>query len=128
MTEKNENLSQELMVQKLKLLICVIAILLWAAWVSRAALEPKQPQIVTVRLAETMAKFVEAQARGSEDPEITKANISIFLDASEKAVQEMGRGGRIILVAEAVLAGNAPDATPELERRIAARLKAGENK
>lgn len=127
MSEPNEKLSQEIFIQKLKLLICFIAILLWAAWVSRAALEPQQPQIVTVRLAETMAKFVEAQARGSADPDITKANISIFLDASQQAVQEMGRGGRIILVAEAVLAGNAPDATPELERRIAARLKAGED-
>ena len=30
--------------------------------------------------------------------------------------------GRVVLVAEAVLAGEVPDATPELERRIAARL------
>ena len=38
----------------------------------------------------------------------------------------MGRDGRVILVAEAVLAGAAEDATPELEARIAEKLKAGE--
>ena len=37
----------------------------------------------------------------------------------------MGRDGRVVLVAEAVLAGAAEDATPELERRIAEKL-AGE--
>ena len=111
---------------RLALLLGCIAAVLWAGWVSRRILEPDKTQIVTVRLAQTMGKFVEAQARGSEDPEATKANTAFFLRASEQAVQDMGRDGRIILVAEAVLAGNAPDATPELERRIAARLKAGE--
>ena len=45
-----------------------------------------------------------------------------YLKAAEAAVQDMGTGGRVVLVAEAVLAGEVPDATPELERRIAARL------
>jgi conjugal transfer pilin signal peptidase TrbI len=34
----------------------------------------------------------------------------------------MGSNGRVVLVAEAVLAGEVPDATAELEQRIAARL------
>ena len=34
----------------------------------------------------------------------------------------MGKNGRVVLVAEAVLAGEVPDATAELEQRIAARL------
>ena len=34
----------------------------------------------------------------------------------------MGKNGRVVLVAEAVLAGDVPDATAELEQRITARL------
>ena len=34
----------------------------------------------------------------------------------------MGKDGRIVLVAEPVLAGAAEDAPPELERRIASNL------
>ena len=34
----------------------------------------------------------------------------------------MGSNGRVVLVAEAVLAGDVPDATAELEQRVAAKL------
>ena len=44
---------------------------------------------------------------------------------AEAAVAEMGSDGRVVLVAEAVLAGDAEDATAELEARIARRLKQG---
>ena len=37
-------------------------------------------------------------------------------------VREMGSNGRVVLVAEAVLAGDVPDATAELEQRVAAKL------
>ena len=47
-----------------------------------------------------------------------------YLQAAELAVAEMGKDGRVVLVAEAVLAGAAEDVTPELEARIAARLEA----
>jgi len=128
MTNQTEISQRKSFLPRLFLLLGCIMLLLWAGWVSRMILQPQKPGIVTVRLAETMGKFVEAEARGSGDPETAKANIGVFLDASEKAVQDMGQGGRIILVAEAVLAGDAPDATPELERRIAARLKAGDGR
>lgn len=48
-----------------------------------------------------------------------------FLQASERAVAEMGTDGRVVLVGEAVLAGDAPDATDELRARIARQLGQG---
>ena len=48
-----------------------------------------------------------------------------FLQASERAVAEMGTDGRVVLVGEAVLAGDAPDATDELRVRIARQLGQG---
>ena len=60
------------------------------------------------------------------DPAAVQAASLAYLKAAESAVEDMGRDGRVILVAEAVLAGAAEDATPELEARIAEKLKAGE--
>ena len=104
--------------------LALVAALLWAAWVSRELSEPRQ-QIVTVRLAETIAAFVDAEARAEQDPEASQARVLAFLQASERAVAEMGADGRVVLVGEAVLAGDAPDATDELRARIARQLGQG---
>jgi hypothetical protein len=105
---------------------CVAAVL-WGAWISREITQaPPSQRIVTVRLAETIGTFVEEAARADAEPAAVQAASLAYLKAAESAVADMGRDGRIILVAEAVLAGAAEDATPELEARIADRLKAGE--
>ena len=101
--------------------LLTVCLLLWGAWVSRELVKPRE-QIVTVRMSETIARFVDAEARERQDPEAGQARTLAYLKAAEAAVQEMGGNGRVVLVAEAVLAGEVPDATPELERRIAARL------
>ena len=105
--------------------LAITAALLWAAWVSRELTEPRQ-EIVTVRLAETIAAFVDAEAREARDPETSQARVLAFLQASERAVTDMGTDGRVVLVGEAVLAGDAPDATDELRMRIADHLGQGE--
>jgi hypothetical protein len=105
-------------------LLALVSALLWAAWVSRELTEPRQ-QIVTVRLAETIAGFVHSEARGAQDPEASQARALAFLQATTSAVAEMGTDGRVVLVSEAVLAGDAPDATDELRVRIARQLGQG---
>ncbi|MBB3862910.1 hypothetical protein GGQ88_004213 [Novosphingobium hassiacum] len=101
--------------------LLTVCLLLWGAWVSRELVKPRE-QIVTVRMSETIARFVDAEARERQDPEAGQARTLAYLKAAEAAVQEMGGNGRVVLVAEAVVAGDVPDATAELERRIAARL------
>ncbi|WP_298166633.1 TrbI F-type domain-containing protein [Novosphingobium sp.] len=102
----------------------VVSILLWAVWVSREATRPHE-QIVTVRLSETIAHFVDAEARSGKPPQDTQARTITYLKAAEAAVREMGRNGRVVLVAEAVLSGDVPDATAELELRLARKLSEG---
>ena len=97
--------------------------LLWAAWITRAVTaDQAAPRIVTVRLAETIGKFVDEAARADAEPQAVQAASLAYLKAAEAAVAEMGGDGRVVLVAEAVLAGAAEDATPELERRISEKL------
>lgn len=99
-----------------------VAALLWGAWITREIASRPEQHIVTVRLAETIGSFVEEAARADADPAAVQAASLAYLKAAEAAVAEMGKDGRIVLVAEAVLAGAAEDATPELERRIADQL------
>lgn len=109
---------------KLLAVAVLVAALLWGAWLTQqVTIAPKQ-RIVTVRLAETIGTFVEEAARADADSAVVQAASLAYLKAAEAAVADMGRDGRVVLVAEAVLAGAAEDATPELERRIADKLAA----
>jgi len=113
------------LVAKVAAILALAGVLLWAAWVSRELAHNKAPTIVTVRLAETIGKFVDEAARADAEPQAVQAASLAYLKAAEAAVAELGGGGRIVLVAEAVLGGDTEDATPELERRIAQKLEQG---
>lgn len=119
--QRNTLLLDRTLATRAALMLGLVALLLWGAWVSREITRPRQ-NIVTVRLAETIAKFVNGEARASGGNEISQQHALAFLEASQRAVSAMGKDGRIVLVAEAVLAGNAEDATAELEARIAQQL------
>ena len=110
---------------KLLAVAVLVAALLWGAWLTQQVNAAAKQRIVTVRLAETIGTFVEEAARADADPAVVQAASLAYLKAAESAVADMGRDGRVVLVAEAVLAGAAEDATPELEQRIADKL-AGE--
>lgn len=110
---------------KLLALAVLVAALLWGAWITQQVTAAPKQRIVTVRLAETIGTFVEEAARADADPAVVQAASLAYLKAAESAVSDMGHDGRVVLVAEAVLAGAAEDATSELEQRIADKL-AGE--
>ena len=110
---------------KLLALALLVAALLWGAWITQQVTSSPKQRIVTVRLAETIGTFVEEAARADADPAVVQAASLAYLKAAESAVADMGHDGRVVLVAEAVLAGAADDATSELEQRIADKL-AGE--
>ena len=108
---------------KLLAIAALVSALLWGAWVTREITNEPHQRIVTVRLAETIGSFVEEAARADADPTAVQAASLAYLQAAESAVAEMGNDDRVVLMAEAVLAGAAEDATPELERRIAQKLE-----
>ncbi|WP_421990992.1 TrbI F-type domain-containing protein [Qipengyuania sp.] len=110
---------------KLLAVALLVAALLWGAWITQQVTSSPEQRIVTVRLAETIGTFVEEAARADADPAVVQAASLAYLKAAESAVADMGHDGRVVLIAEAVLAGAAEDATSELEQRIADKL-AGE--
>ena len=64
--------------------LIAVCLLLWGAWVSREVARPRE-QIVTVRLAETIARFVDAEARRRQEPEAGQARTLAYLKAAEAA-------------------------------------------
>ena len=74
-------------------------------------------------MSEIVRDFVDAEAKGNSDPEVTRENIARYLQATEAAVDEYSRSGHVILVAEAVLSKNTPDATLLLKDKIARKLE-----
>ena len=74
-------------------------------------------------MSEIMRDFVDAEAKGNADPEVTREAIARYLSATEAAVDDLGRSGHVILVAEAVLSKNTPDATLQLKVKIAQKLE-----
>ena len=100
------------------LFAALLAACLWGAWATTRLLELSARRVVTVRLAALMGEFVEAEARSGRAPEETKARIAHYLGAVEKAVDRLGEDGTTVLVAEAVVAGGAPDLTDQVRAEV----------
>ena len=96
--------------------------LAWGAWATQRIVALSQARIVTVRLAEIMGEFVEAEARKGTDPETARRRIAAYLAAVGQAVEALGKNGTTVLVSEAVVAGPARDVTQELRADVARRL------
>lgn len=96
--------------------------LAWGAWATQRIVALSQARIVTVRLAEIMGEFVEAEAHKGTDPETARRRIAAYLGAVSQAVDALGKNGTTVLVAEAVVAGPARDVTQDLRADVARRL------
>lgn len=105
------------------LVLLFSALILWITWVSMRLSEPAEQKIVQVRMSQIMRDFVDTEAKGDADAQVTRQAIARYLKATEEAVGDLSRDGHVILVAEAVLSKNTPDATPLLKARIAQNLE-----
>ena len=103
----------------------VIGILAWGSWASHTLMEVRDREIVTVRLSELMADFIEVESRRGGDPEAARARTADYVAAVDRAVAGLAGEGTTVLVAEAVVSGTAPDHTGRVRARIAADLESG---
>jgi|TARA_R100001244_G_scaffold20643_2_gene21361 hypothetical protein len=108
--------------------LMIVAAILWISWVSISLTREQKPKIMQVRLSEIMNEFVDAEARKDGEPEVTRETIARYLKTMEDAVADMSREGRVMIVSEAIVSPNTPDATPLLRQRIAEKLAQGSGK
>ena len=102
----------------------MIGQVLWGVWVTEKLLTLEKREVVTVQLSRIMGDFIEAEARAGRPPEETKQRVQAYLKAVEASVQKLGREGRTVLVAEAVVAGSTPDLTGSVRADVVRRMGA----
>lgn len=97
---------------------------LWGVWATDKLLTLEKREVVTVQLSRIMGDFIEAEARAGRPPEETRLRVQAYLKAVEASVQKLGREGRTVLVAEAVVAGSTPDLTQSVRADVVRRMGA----
>lgn len=104
------------------LVLSMLGSTLWGVWATGKLLALEKRELVTVQLSGLMGEFVEAEARSGRSPEAMQARVRSYLQAVEASVEHLRREGRTVLIAEAVVAGSAPDVTGELRADVARRM------
>lgn len=102
----------------------LVAAGLWGAWVTKNVLTTESlPPIARVQLSGLVGEYVQAQARSATPPEQVTAETRSFMAEIQRNLEARGASGQIVLVGEAVLAGNVPDITAELRREVYAKVR-----
>lgn len=102
----------------------LVAAGLWGAWVTKNVLGAgDRPAIAKVQLSGIVGEYVQAQARSATPPEQVTTETRAFMGEVQKNLERRGASGQIVLVGEAVLAGNVPDITAEVRREVYAKVK-----
>jgi hypothetical protein len=101
------------------LIAATVATGLWGAWVTSEVLSaPAMPTLVRVQLSSIIGEYVTAQARSQTLPDMATAATKVFMSAVQRNLAARGARGQIVLVGEAVLAGNVPDVTMAVRREV----------
>ncbi len=97
---------------------------LWGAWVTRELTTVTDaPQISRIQLSSMVGEYVQAQARSATPPEQVTAETKAFMSEIERNLKARGAKGQIVLVGEAVLAGDVPDITAEVRRQVFTKVR-----
>src|SRR3546814_4818964 len=104
--------------------VSMVGSALWGVWATDKLLALDKREVVTVQLCRIMGDFIEAEARAGRPPEETRQRVQAYLKAVEASVQKLGREGRTVLVAEAVVAGSTPDLTGSVRADVVRRMGA----
>jgi hypothetical protein len=104
--------------------ISLIGSALWGTWATSTLIALEKREVVTVQLGRIMGDFVEAEARAGRPPEESRERIQTYLKAVEASVEKLGKDGQTVLVAEAVVAGAAPDLTETVRADVLRRMGA----
>ena len=102
----------------------LVAAGLWGAWVTKSVLGgPEAPAIAKVQLSGIVGEYVQAQARSATPPEQVTSETRAFMGEVQRNLERRGASGQIVLVGEAVLAGNVPDITADVRREVYAHVR-----
>ena len=102
----------------------LVAAGLWGAWVTKNLMaEEGTAPMARVQLSAIVGEYVQAQARSATPPEQVTAETRAFMAEIQRNLEARGQRGQIVLVGEAVLAGNVPDITASLRKEVYTKVR-----
>lgn len=102
----------------------LVAAGLWGAWVTKNLLADEgAAPMARVQLSAIVGEYVQAQARSATPPEQVTAETRAFMAEIQRNLEARGASGQIVLVGEAVLAGNVPDITASLRKEVYTKVR-----
>jgi hypothetical protein len=102
----------------------LIGVACWGAWVTKSIVTPAhgEGQLVKLQLQGVMTEYLQAQARSGNDDQAAVAATTKFMAELDKAVAEVGKSGRVVLVNEAVIGGDIPDITGQVKQAVYSKV------
>jgi hypothetical protein len=102
----------------------LIGVACWGAWVTKSLVTPaaSEGQLVKLQLQGVMTEYLQAQARSGNDDQTAAAATTRFMAELDKAVAEVGKSGRVVLVNEAVIGGDIPDITAQVKQAVYSKV------
>lgn len=100
------------------------ACLLWGSWTTHKLLSLEQ-RVTTIRkvaLADLVRDYVQAEARSGASPDQITVETSAYIKALNLAVARHAAQGEVLLLSNAVVAGDVPDITPQVRDEVTASL------
>lgn len=102
----------------------LIGVACWGAWVTKSLVTPAhgEGQLVKLQLQGVMTEYLQAQARSGSDDQAAAAATTRFMAELDKAVAEVSKSGRVVLVNEAVIGGDIPDITAQVKQAVYSKV------
>ena len=96
----------------------ILALAIWAIWVTRELLQPRDQHIVRADLSRIVGEYVTAQSRTVTPPERVQAEMKQFMTSLDAELGRRGAKGQVVLVGEAVLSKGVPDITDDVAKAV----------
>lgn len=111
-------------VTRIVILAAAAGALVWGAWATKGItdLRSAQTHIVKARLTEVVTGYVQAAARSNSPPEVAAQQTATFLKVLNDTVNAHAANGQVVLLANAVVAGDVPDITDQIQTEVYAKV------
>jgi hypothetical protein len=98
--------------------LVILALAIWAIWVTRTLMMPREQHIVRADLSRIVGEYVTAQSRTLTPPERVQTEMKQFMSSLDAELGRRGAKGQVVLVGEAVLSKGVPDITDDVAKAV----------
>ncbi|UYY79610.1 type-F conjugative transfer system protein TrbI [Sphingomonas sp. R1] len=98
--------------------LIILALAIWAIWVTRTLMIPREQHIVRADLSRIVGEYVTAQSRTLTPPERVQTEMKQFMSSLDAELGRRGAKGQVVLVGEAVLSKGVPDITDDVAKAV----------